>query len=73
MRAVEKALGRNISTAPHGSRFGAVTFLQRFGSFLNLHFHFHSCVIDGLFDKEGNFYQVDDLNMIESKRPLNGG
>ena len=27
-----------------------------------MHFHFHSCVIDGLFDKEGNFYPVNFLS-----------
>ena len=47
---------------PSGCRLGAVSFLQRFGSSLNLHFHFHSCVIDGVFDKEGDFYPVDYLS-----------
>ena len=37
-------------------RLGAVTFLQRFGKALNPHFHFHSCIIDGLFDEDGAFY-----------------
>lgn len=39
-------------------RIGAVTFLQRFGKALNPHFHFHSCIIDGLFDEDGLFYPV---------------
>ena len=36
-----------------------MTFLQRFGKALNLHFHFHCCIIDGVFDKAGNFYEAD--------------
>jgi len=30
---------------------GAVSFLHRFGSSLNPHFHYHVCVVDGLFEK----------------------
>jgi hypothetical protein len=30
---------------------GAVSFLHRFGSSLNPHFHYHLCVVDGLFEK----------------------
>jgi hypothetical protein len=30
-------------------RLGAVSFVQRFGSALNAHVHFHCCVIDGVF------------------------
>jgi hypothetical protein len=32
-----------------GGRLGAVSFVQRFGSALNAHVHFHCCVIDGVF------------------------
>ncbi len=67
INTIEKALFRKISNAPVQSRLGAVTFLQRFGSTLNLHFHFHSCVIDGLFDREGNFYSVGFFNSEEIK------
>ena len=42
-----------------------MTFIQRFGKALNHHFHFHSCVIDGVFDKEGKFYPVDTLSIDE--------
>lgn len=40
---------------------GGVTFVQRFGSALNLNVHFHSVVIDGVFSvagKEPAFYQL---------------
>ena len=53
------------SSIPEGCRLGAVTFIQRFGKALNPHFHFHSCVIDGVFDKEGKFYPVDTLSIDE--------
>ena len=33
----------------HAGRLGAVSFVQRFGSALNAHVHFHCCVIDGVF------------------------
>jgi len=30
---------------------GAVSFLHRFGSSLNPHFHYHLCVVDELFKR----------------------
>ena len=39
---------RQRSGFPAG-RLGAVSFVQRFGSTLNAHVHFHCCVIDGVF------------------------
>ncbi|MBI3900609.1 MAG: transposase, partial [Chlamydiia bacterium] len=39
--------------------------MQRFGKALNPHFHFHCCIIDGVFDKEGNFYQANLLSSEE--------
>ena len=53
------------SPIPEGCRLGAVTFIQRFGKALNAHFHFHSCIIDGVFDKEGKFYPVNALSPDE--------
>ena len=53
------------SSIPKGSRLGAITFIQRFGKALNPHFHFHSCIIDGVFDKEGKFYPIKSLNFEE--------
>lgn len=46
---VEAALRSCSPDAPSGARFGAVTFVHRFGSALNANLHFHCCVIDGLF------------------------
>ena len=53
------------SPIPEGCRLGAVTFIQRFGKALNPHFHFHSCIIDGVFDKEGKFYPINALSPDE--------
>jgi hypothetical protein len=36
----------------HGAQCGAVTFVQRFGSSLNLHVHFHVVVLDGAFTRD---------------------
>jgi hypothetical protein len=47
LRVVEGWL-RERSCCTRG-RLGAVSFVQRFGSALNAHVHFHCCVIDGVF------------------------
>ena len=48
-----------------GAHIGAISFLHRFGAFLNAHFHFHVCVIDGVFseDPEGSvqFHEATHL------------
>jgi hypothetical protein len=46
LRVIEARL-RQRSGCP-GGRLGAVSFVQRFGSALNAHVHFHCCVIDGV-------------------------
>lgn len=40
-----------------GGQFGAVSFIQRFGSTLNLHPHFHVVVADGIFEQKENTFQ----------------
>jgi len=62
----------NGSNLPGGCRLGSVTFLQRFGKALNPHFHFHCCIIDGVFDKQGNFYPAnflspDDIQSVQEQ------
>ena len=47
LRVIEAQL-RQRSGCMRG-RLGAVSFVQRFGSALNTHVHFHCCVIDGVF------------------------
>jgi hypothetical protein len=53
LRVIEARLRQGSSCAR--GRLGAVSFVQRFGSALNAHVHFHCCVIDGVFaeGKEG--------------------
>jgi hypothetical protein len=46
LRVIEAWL-REGSRCPSG-RLAAVSFVQRFGSTLNAHVHFHRCVIDGV-------------------------
>jgi hypothetical protein len=43
---------------------GAVTFVQRFGSLLNLNCHFHSLIPDGVYEKVG-----DDLRFVPVPPP----
>ena len=59
LRALQATLRKSSPTAPPDASFGAVSFLHRFGSSLNPHFHFHLCVVDGLFEKvEGDTGQA---------------
>ena len=41
---LEQALISNSPAAPAQARFGAITFVHRFGSALNTNLHFHCCV-----------------------------
>jgi hypothetical protein len=47
LRVIEARLRQGSGCAR--GRLGAVSFVQRFGSALNAHVHFHCCVIDGVF------------------------
>ena len=53
------------------ARAGAVAFIHRFGSSLNLHTHFHVCVIDGVFepDPQGGvlFSAVDEVDAHDAE------
>ena len=52
LRVVEARLRACSPGAPASARFGAVSFIQRFGSSLNAHTHLHVCAIDGVFSQE---------------------
>ena len=59
LRALRTTLREASPTAPASAAMGAVSFLHRFGSSLNPHFHFHLCVVDGLFEEvEGDTGQA---------------
>ena len=62
MDEVQKKLRAN-SVADSSSQFGAVTFLQRFGSTLNVHPHFHSCVMDGMFVPDGDIVKFQEAQI----------
>ena len=49
LRAIRTTLRKASPGATPEARIGAISFLHRFGSSLNAHFHFHVCVIDGVF------------------------
>lgn len=52
LRAIRSTLRATSPGAPalvRDTRIGAVSFLHRFGSSLNAHFHYHVLVLDGVF------------------------
>jgi hypothetical protein len=49
LHALETGLRRASPDAGPKAQFGAVSFLDRFGAFLNPHFRCHCCVLDGTF------------------------
>jgi len=50
LRVVEAHLRRSSPGASAQARFGAVSFVHRFGASLNRHLHYHCCILDGVFD-----------------------
>lgn len=65
IRAVEGTLRRSIDPPEQGGRLGAVSFVHRFGSTLNPHYHYHCCVLDGLILAEG----ASGVRFIEAPAP----
>ena len=59
MRAVFSSLRRRArhELGVAKPRCGAVTFVQRFGDALNLNIHFHSVVLDGVYEDRGDDHQ----------------
>jgi hypothetical protein len=58
LRILLDEIGRHLRVHSPGAgtdaRAGAVAFIHRFGSSLNLRTHFHVCVIDGVFEPNAN-------------------
>jgi len=50
LRVVEAHLCRSSPGASARARFGAVSFVHRFGAALNRHLHYHCCILDGVFE-----------------------
>ncbi len=50
LRVVEAHLRRSCPGTSVQARFGAVSFVHRFGASLNRHLHYHCCILDGVFD-----------------------
>jgi len=50
LRVVEAHLRRSSPGASARARFGAVSFVHRFGASLNRHLHYHCCILDGVFE-----------------------
>jgi len=69
-RVISKFLiKRSSRKGKSGTRSGAVTLIQRFGSALNLNLHFHMRYLNGIYDASGYFWPVkpptpEDLDTI---------
>jgi hypothetical protein len=50
LRVVEAHLRGRSPGASAQARFGAVSFVHRFGAALNRHLHYHCCILDGVFE-----------------------
>ncbi len=53
----QKKRARQIGIKSKSAKPGSVTFIQRFGSALNLNLHFHALFADGVFYKTENGYE----------------
>jgi putative transposase len=62
--AVEDRLKVSSPGALAEARFGAVTFVHRFGSALNANLHFHCAVIDGVFGAQGERVQFHEARLL---------
>lgn len=72
--AIESYLVKKAGTYKT-ARTGAVTFIQRFGSALNLNIHFHMLFLDGVYEVgadglAGNFHAIEAPKSIEMNRLL---
>jgi len=68
---IERHLRAQSPGAGPDARAGAVAFIHRFGSSLNLHTHFHVCVIDGVLEPDSwggvRFYAADELDATDAE------
>jgi hypothetical protein len=71
LRAIRTTLRRTSPPASGDAQLGAVSFLHRFGSALNPHFHFHVVVLDGVFsmgDGSVTFHEATHLSADDVRR-----
>ena len=64
LRVIERTLREHCPDAPYTAKYRGITYIQRFGSTLNAHLHYHSCLIDGVFAQTENglrFYETVGL------------
>ncbi len=71
LQEIERELRRQCPQAGAKARGGAVAFPHRFGAALNPHYHFHCCVIEGVFEAADGgvrFHAVADLREADVLR-----
>jgi hypothetical protein len=68
---IERHLRAQSPGAGPDARAGAVAFIHRFGSSLNVHTHFHVCVIDGVFESDPDggvrFVEVREMDARDAE------
>lgn len=57
LRVITQYLNQKLKTKK--LKTGAVTIIQRFGGSLNLNPHLHMLVLDGCYDADGNFHEIE--------------
>ena len=57
LRVIEWTLREHCPDALLSAKYGGITYIHRFGSKLNAHLHYHSCLIDGVFAQTENGLQ----------------
>ncbi len=60
---IDEIRKRIIACSPNiiGAQFGAISFIQRFGTTPNLHPHFHLVVADGIFEMKDGLFQFHEV------------
>ncbi|ESQ13300.1 MAG TPA: hypothetical protein DIW77_19255 [Chromatiaceae bacterium] len=58
---VQKELLKRCPDVPPTARFGAVSFMRRFGAALNEHIHVHCYVVDALFSLDDDTLRISEL------------
>jgi len=67
LATVEDRLKVRSPGAPAEARFGAVTFVHRFGAALNVNLHFHCAIMDGVFSAQGEKVQFHEAKLLSEE------
>lgn len=66
------ALSTRTAPGDPAARIGAIAFIHRFGSSLNVHVHFHCCVVEGVFQPTAMIGDTAALAKTDDNKPCVG-